>query len=163
MSTLKQHIATAKNWNRSFTHIAFKLEQLAKRIWCSIRLSGFQFSLLLNHFGYVRIPFHTAPKCDTQLIQYATLHFWDRRGAASLSYRNRVEITALICEQKHYTVWFSCRRKSIDYNVNTALDTAACIPVSPVHQKVSPRLFRYSPSLHCLISCVQRSSESSSS
>ena len=99
----------------------------------------------------------TYPIRDAPLLRSAG------RGAASLRYRKRAEITALMCEQKHYPVWFSCGRKSIDYSVNIALDTSACIPASPVHQKVSPQLFRYSPSLHCLTSCVQRSSESSSS
>ena len=33
-------------------------------------------------------------------------------GAATLRYRNHAEITAILCEQKPYPVWFSCRRKS---------------------------------------------------
>ena len=42
-----------------------------------------------------------------------TLHFRDRRrGASSLDYRNRAQITILMCEQKFYLVWFSCRHKS---------------------------------------------------
>ena len=36
----------------------------------------------------------------------------DRRGAASLRYRNHAQITAVMCEGKPYPVWFSCRRKS---------------------------------------------------
>ena len=44
--------------------------------------------------------------------KYVTLHFRDRRGAASLRYRNRAEITVLMCKHKPYPVWFSCRRKS---------------------------------------------------
>ena len=43
-------------------------------------------------------------------IRYVTLHCRDWRGAASLRYRNRAEITVLMCEQKPYPVWFSCRR-----------------------------------------------------
>ena len=45
-------------------------------------------------------------------IRYVTLHFRDGRGVASLRYRHRAEITILMCEQKPYPVWFSCRRKS---------------------------------------------------
>ena len=45
-------------------------------------------------------------------IWYVTLHFRDPRGAASLRYRNRVEISVLICEQKPYPLWFLCWRKS---------------------------------------------------
>jgi len=42
-----------------------------------------------------------------------TLHFWDQRGAASLRYRNRTEITVLyMYEQKSYPVWFLCWCKS---------------------------------------------------
>jgi len=56
---------------------------------------------------------HSAPRCSTKAIRFATLHFQDRRGAASLRYRNRFEITVLICvNRKPYPVWFSCRRKS---------------------------------------------------
>ena len=35
-------------------------------------------------------------------IRYMTTHFQDRRGAASLLYRNRSEVTVLACEQKPY-------------------------------------------------------------
>ena len=45
-------------------------------------------------------------------IRYVTLYFGDRRGAASLRYRNRAENTILMCEQKPDPVRFSCRRKS---------------------------------------------------
>ena len=41
-----------------------------------------------------------------------TLHFKDRRGAASLRYRNRTEITVLMCEQELHPVLFSGLRKS---------------------------------------------------
>ena len=40
----------------------------------------------------------------------ASLSRWVR--AASLRYRNRAEIIVLMCKQKTYTVWFSCRRES---------------------------------------------------
>ena len=60
----------------------------------------------------VRIAVHTTPKCDTEPVRYVTLHLWDWRGAASLRYRNRAEITVLKCEQRPNPVWFSRRRKS---------------------------------------------------
>ena len=64
-------------------------------------------------FATVRIPVHaTAPECGIDSIRYVTLHFRDRRCTASLRYRNRAEITVLVCEQKPYPVLFSCRRKS---------------------------------------------------
>ena len=45
-------------------------------------------------------------------IWYVTRHFRDRHVAASLWNRNRAEIAGLMCEQKPYPVWSSCRRKS---------------------------------------------------
>ena len=36
----------------------------------------------------VPIPVHTAPKCGTEHIRYVTLHYRERRGAASLRYSN---------------------------------------------------------------------------
>ena len=52
--------------------------------------------------------------CGTKPIRYITLHFRDRRGARSfvplqLSRRNH---PVLVCEQRPYPVWFSCRRES---------------------------------------------------
>ena len=44
-------------------------------------------------------------------IRYVTLQFRDPRGAASPCYRNRAEITVLVCEQKPCPLWFSRRRK----------------------------------------------------
>ena len=46
--------------------------------------------------------------CENTL--YVTLHFRDRRDAASLRHKNRVKITVM-SEQKQYPVWFSCPRK----------------------------------------------------
>ena len=45
-------------------------------------------------------------------IRYVALQFRDRRRAASLRYRNRAGITVILCDQKPYSVWFSCRGKS---------------------------------------------------
>ena len=54
-------------------------------------------------------------RADTKVwtpIPYVTRHSREQRGTASFRYRNRAEITVLMCEQRHYLVWFSCRRKS---------------------------------------------------
>ena len=58
--------------------------------------------------------FVSCPRSDaTDGIRYVTIHFRDRRGAASPPYRNHyAEIMVLMCEQKPHPVWFSCRRKS---------------------------------------------------
>ena len=62
----------------------------------------------------LRVWFFSNPtlRCGTDSIRYVTLHFRDRRYTASLRYRNRAEITVLVCEQKPYPVLFSCRFKS---------------------------------------------------
>ena len=53
-------------------------------------------------------------------IRYVTLQFRDPRGADSLSQRNRVEITVLMCEQNPYPVWFGAGGKASRYIVNIA-------------------------------------------
>ena len=54
-------------------------------------------------------------------IRYATKHFQDRRGAALLRYKNRAEITVLMCEQKPYhVVWFRVGAKAIRYGMSKA-------------------------------------------
>ena len=54
-------------------------------------------------------------------IRYATKHFQDRRGAALLRYKNRAEITVLMCEQKPYhLVWFRVGAKAIRYGMSKA-------------------------------------------
>ena len=45
-------------------------------------------------------------------IRYVTLHFRDRRWAASLLYRNRAEITVLSCEQKPYLHGFRAEQST---------------------------------------------------
>ena len=59
-------------------------------------LSGFQSSLLLIYQKAVtgRIAVHTAQHKTCPAICNA--HFQDRRGGASLCYRNRAEITVLV-------------------------------------------------------------------
>ena len=51
-----------------------------------------------------RIGVHTAPKYGAKAIRYVTLHFQDRRGAASLRHRNRAATTVFVCEQKPFPV-----------------------------------------------------------
>ena len=68
--------------------------------------------------GRVPIPVHTVLKYGTEFIQYAMLHFWDQRGTASLRYRNRTEITVLMCKQKPYPVRFSFPCKSYNLGQN---------------------------------------------
>ena len=46
-------------------------------------------------FATVLIDVDTAPKCLTEPIRYVMNHFRDRRGAASLRYRNLTEITVV--------------------------------------------------------------------
>ena len=46
-----------------------------------------------------------------------------RSARCSFAHRNRTEMTFRMCEQKHYPVGFSWRRKSIPpYGVNTAIE-----------------------------------------
>ena len=70
------------------------------------RLSGFQSSLPLIHFRHgpntcshcTKVRHRTYPICD------ATLSRSVRHSFCSLCYRDRAEITVLICEQKPYPV-----------------------------------------------------------
>ena len=48
----------------------------------------------------VRVPVDITSKCGTEPIRYEALHFRHRRGAASLRYINRAEITVLVCKKK---------------------------------------------------------------
>ena len=64
-------------------------------------------------------------------IQYVTLFFADRRGAASLRDRNRAEITVFNCKKKLYPVWISCLGKSYprlcEYSLKSGLKGVAFI------------------------------------
>ena len=44
--------------------------------------------------------YHSPPSKNPGSAPYVNLHLRDRRGAASLRYRNRAEITVVRCEQK---------------------------------------------------------------
>ena len=55
-----------------------------------------------------------------------TLHFTDQGGAASLRYRNRAEITVVMCEQKPYIRYgFVAGAKAVRCSVNIALGRVA--------------------------------------
>ena len=56
----------------------------------------------------VRIP---SAKCGTEPIRYVKLHFRDRRRLALSRYRNRAEITFLMCERKPYLGMVLLRRR----------------------------------------------------
>ena len=66
---------------------------------------------------------------------YVTLHFRDRRDAASLRHKNRAKITVM-SEQKQYPVWFLCLREiypvqrehSLVYMVEKKLSLKTCKP-----------------------------------
>ena len=49
------------------------------------------------------------------------IHWSDGRGADSHRYRNRAEITVVICEQKPCPVWFLRQKKGIRYSMNPYL------------------------------------------
>ena len=54
--------------------------------------------LLMNRAtGYLFVPTRHVKNAGTP-VGYVTLHFGELRGAASLRYRNRDEITVLVCE-----------------------------------------------------------------
>ena len=62
------------------------------------------------------MPVHTAPKRGTKPIRYVTLHYKHRNDAASLRYRNRAEITVLMCEQKPYAIGCRVGARAIWYS-----------------------------------------------
>ena len=117
--------------------------------------------------GMVPIPVHTVLKYGTEFIQYVMLHFWDQRGAASVRYRNRTEITVLMCKQKLYPVWFSFRRKSYNPGQNvlgnlrklgTKTHFAKLTHILPLKKAWGCRykgLFLLSPSPPSSVDCVE--------
>ena len=80
----------------------------------NVEKSGFKLIYIHNIPESLFVPtrklIHMNP--TRKLIPYVTLHFRDWCVAALLYYRNRADMTVLVCEQKLYPVWFSCRRKS---------------------------------------------------
>ena len=57
-------------------------------------------------------------------IQYVTLHFRDRYGAALLRHRNRAATKIFIREEKLNPVWFSWQRKSYPVKCDHSLNIA---------------------------------------
>ena len=57
-------------------------------------------------------------------IQDVTLNLRDRRGVASLRYRNRTEITVLMCEQISYPVCFRAVAKTRELKQKAFLSDA---------------------------------------
>ena len=47
-----------------------------------------------------------------QLSRDRSLTSHEERKVTEIRYGNRAKITLLMCEEKPYPVWFSCRRKS---------------------------------------------------
>ena len=64
-------------------------------------------------FATVRIPVQT--KCGTKPMRYVAFDFRDERDAASLRYRNLVEIKR---ERRPYPVWFRAGARAIRHTVN---------------------------------------------
>ena len=85
--------ATVQTWtSRSHTSKILP-ERLVERVWGTTSQSSVDSSsrAYLSTSATVRISVHTALKSGTEPIRYMTLHFRDRRGEASLRYKNRAE------------------------------------------------------------------------
>ena len=97
-------------------------------------LSGFSPLSYLFTIASVRIPVHTrAPKCGADPIRSVMLHFRDPRSAASLRYRNRIEITVLVCAKRSPIRYgFRAGAKAIRYSVNTALVDYSQFPIKQI-------------------------------
>ena len=67
-----------------------------------------------------RIPVYTTPQSGTEPIGYVTPHVRDRRGAASLRYRNRAATTIVMCEQNPIWYGFPAGAKATRYCLNIA-------------------------------------------
>ena len=87
-------------------------------------------------------------------MRYVTLHFRDRRGKASLRYRNRAEITILMCEHKPHMVWFSYRRKAIRYSVNMALGILYAKKDKGLHYKKVTKQYIMWPAKQALLGAL---------
>ena len=108
-----------QNWNKSYcnTHIEYRGRAVGGDRGFNEPNPSTQASLFTSvsvESSPLSYLFTSATGCSKgwhkTLIRCMTLHFLYRRGAASLRYRNRAEVTVLMCQPKHYPVWFSCRR-----------------------------------------------------
>ena len=128
---------TAKSWNKPFTHITLRTGVFGRvdllpyisilNLNIYYRFCGFQSSLLLIYFL-------CGP--DTVRIRFVTIHFRDRRAAVSLRYRNRAEITVVMCELQPYPIWFSCRHKSYPVSIRFL---GNCPPIPPLSHHFAGR------------------------
>ena len=88
-----------------------ELDQIAHTLQTSCRSGWPRGSVLTPEYllppQWFQCSVHTTPKCDTEPIQYVTLHWWDRRGAVQL--RSITEISPkspfFVCEPRPYPVW----------------------------------------------------------
>ena len=122
--------AAAQNWNKLLTH-----RISCRRSWprgvgelnpsphsCIFTSVSMDSSSLSYLFTSVQIPADTTPKCGTEpSIRYVKLHFQNWHVVDSLRYRNRAKNTILMCEQKPYPQWFSCRRKGYSVKCEDSL------------------------------------------
>ena len=60
-----------------------------------------------------------------ELEQVETIHFKDRRGAASLRYRNRPEISVLCVNKNPIRYGFRAGQRAISYSVDIALNISS--------------------------------------
>ena len=77
-----------------------------------IRAVSFLVRQCLHYTEELYVSTQKAVRYTVNTIRYVTLQFTEPRSADSLSQRNRVEITVLMCEQNPCLVWLLWRRKS---------------------------------------------------
>ena len=94
------------------TFIQYFLYKLWDRSFTPYKHCNFTRFVLWPSLGYLWLWHEKLSSTVWTPIWYVTLQFRDRCGAASLCYRKRAAITVLMCEQKPYSVWLSCRRQS---------------------------------------------------
>ena len=94
------------------TFIQYFLYKLWDRSFTPYEQCNFTRFVLWPSLGYLWLWHEKLSSIVWTPIWSVTLQFRDLCGAASLCCRKRAEITVLMCEQKPYSVWFSCRRKS---------------------------------------------------
>ena len=86
---------------------------------------GGRLRLCSHYTGLLFVPTRIAVLYSVNTpIQNVTLNFRDRRGAASLRYRNSTEITVLMCEQMSYPVWFRAVAKTRELKEKAFLNDA---------------------------------------
>ena len=116
-----QRTLCRSGWPRGFAELK---PSPHSRIFTFVLVGSSPRSYLLTSVK-VRIPAHTldhtAPMCGTAPIQRVTLHFCDRREAASLRDRIRAEITYLCATRSTIQDGFRSGARAIWYSVNIPL------------------------------------------